>query len=358
MSAPVGMPRVRISVRTAAIVIGSLALTILALRALQSSERAIGWIVFAASLALVLDPMVGVVQRWMPRALAVVVVLLVVGGATGVAVYGLVDDVTSQTTRLQRDLPRLAHDVETRSRFRDSLREFELTKRTRQFVKSIPDAIRGGTPAEAVRSAADRGAGMLATLILLLFFLAYGRRGLATSLAQLDDEEQRQHWRRLTVRTYRRSSRYALGMVALSVVTGVVVYGIAVALDIPDPAALGVWAGLWNLVPLFGLLVGGLPLVALAASTQSPLTGVLVFVLLVGFHAVKAVFGRFRLERSTVRVGPFLTAFAAIVGLELYGLGGALVWVLGMTVLLAFADVEGELRTGTGTEGIEGVTRS
>ena len=116
--------------------------------------------------------------------------------------------------------------------------------------------------------------------------------------------------------------------------------------DIPGPAALAVWAGLWNLVPLFGVLVGSLPVVVLA-STQSPEEGVLVMALLLAFHAVKAVTGRYRLERSTLRIGPFLTTFAAVIGLELYGLGGALVWVMGVTVLLAFSDAEGELRTGS-----------
>jgi predicted PurR-regulated permease PerM len=346
MNAPTGMPRVRISLRSAGAIVGALALTVFALRTLQSSERVIGWILFAATLAIVLDPMVRVAQRWMPRALAVLLVLIVVGGATGLAASGLVDDVTTQTTSLQRDLPRRAADLEQGSRFRESLREFELTKRTREFVKSIPDALRGGTPTEAVRSAADRGAGLLATLILTIFFLAYGRRGLATSLAQIPDPARRDHWRRLALGTYRRSSRYAIGMVGLSVITGVAVFAVASALDIPSPAALAMWAGLWNLIPLFGALVGSLPVVVLA-TTHSPEEGVLVVVLLLAFHVAKALVGRFRLERSTLHVGPFLTAFAAVIGLELYGLGGALVWLMGMTVLLAFGDVEGELRTGS-----------
>jgi predicted PurR-regulated permease PerM len=346
MNAPAGMPRVRISLPAAATVVGALALTVFALRTLRSSERVIGWIIFAATLAIVLDPMVRVVQRWVPRALAVLLVLLVVGGATGIAAYGLVDDVTTQTTRLQRDLPERARDLEQGSRFRESFQEFELTKRTRELVKSIPDVLRGGTPTEAVRSAADRSAGLLATLILTIFFLAYGRRGFATTLAQIPDPERRDHWRRLALGTYRRSSRYALGMVGLSVITGIAVFAVANVLDIPGPAALAVWAGLWNLIPLFGVLVGSLPVVVLA-STHSPEEGMLVVVLLLAFHAGKALIGRNRLEHSTLRVGPFLTAFAAVIGLELYGLGGALVWVMGMTVLLAFGDVEGGLRTGS-----------
>jgi predicted PurR-regulated permease PerM len=346
MNPPAGMPRVRISLRSAGAIVGSLALTMFALRTLRSSERVIGWILFAATLAILLDPLVRVVQRRMPRAVAVLLVLAVVGGAAGVAVYGIVDDVTTQTTRLQRDLPRRAHDLEVGSRFRESFKEFELTKRTREFVKSIPDALRGGTPTEAVRSAADRGAGLLATLILMIFFLAYGRRGFATSLAQIRDPNRREHSRRLALGTYRRSSRYALGMVGLSVVTGAVVFALASVFDIPGPAALAVWAGLWNLIPLLGVLVGSLPVVVLA-STHSPEEGLLVAVILIAFHVFKALTGRSRLEQATLRVGPFLTAFSAVIGLELYGLGGALVWVMATTVLLAFSDVEGELRTGS-----------
>ena len=207
MNGPAGIPHVRISLRAAGAIVGALALTMFALHALRSSERVIGWILFAATLAVVLDPMVRVMQRWMPRAVAVLLVLVVVGGATGIAVYGLVDDVTTQTNHLQRVLPERAHDLEVGSRFRESLKEFELTERTREFVRSIPDALRGGTPTEAVRSAADRGAAMLATVILMIFFLAYGRRGFATSLAQIHDPDRREHWCRLALGTYRRSSR-------------------------------------------------------------------------------------------------------------------------------------------------------
>ena len=44
------------------------------------------------------------------------------------------------------------------------------------------------------------------------------------------------------------------------------------------------------------------------------------------------------LERRSVRVGPFLTLSAAFVGLELYGIGGALFGAIAITVAAAVAD--------------------
>ena len=43
-------------------------------------------------------------------------------------------------------------------------------------------------------------------------------------------------------------------------------------------------------------------------------------------------------ERQTVEVGSFLIVFAAFGGLELYGLTGALLGVLGVIVLVAILD--------------------
>lgn len=43
-------------------------------------------------------------------------------------------------------------------------------------------------------------------------------------------------------------------------------------------------------------------------------------------------------ERHSVRVGPFLTVVAGFAGLELYGIGGALVAVLAATMAVAVVD--------------------
>jgi predicted PurR-regulated permease PerM len=43
-------------------------------------------------------------------------------------------------------------------------------------------------------------------------------------------------------------------------------------------------------------------------------------------------------ERRTIRLGPFLTVAGGFAGLELYGIGGAIMTLLGLSVLVAAAD--------------------
>ena len=45
-----------------------------------------------------------------------------------------------------------------------------------------------------------------------------------------------------------------------------------------------------------------------------------------------------RTEKHTLKVGPFLTVAAGFAGLELYGLGGALLVVLIVVLVVAVAD--------------------
>ena len=121
-----------------------------------------------------------------------------------------------------------------------------------------------------------------------------------------------------------------------AVIGGVLAYVIARAAGVPGPAALGVWAGLWTLLPVAGVFVGSLPIVVFAGAS-SVTRAVVVALLFVAIGIAEYVLNGF-VERETVEVGSFLIVLAAFGGLELYGLTGALIGVLGVVVLVAILD--------------------
>jgi len=84
-------------------------------------------------------------------------------------------------------------------------------------------------------------------------------------------------------------------------------------------------------VPLAGTLVGALPLVVLAAASsgQRALAVIAVFV---AYQIIENLFVQRSVERLTVRVGPFITLAAGLVGLELSGIAGALLATLAGTI--------------------------
>ena len=110
------------------------------------------------------------------------------------------------------------------------------------------------------------------------------------------------------------------------VVEGLLVYLIARRADVPGPAALAVWVALWSLIPVVGLYIGAVPIVAFAGA-GSTTTAAFVALAFVVMGATEWFVFR-RIERRVLRVGSFLTALALFTGLELYGFTGALLLLL------------------------------
>jgi predicted PurR-regulated permease PerM len=84
-------------------------------------------------------------------------------------------------------------------------------------------------------------------------------------------------------------------------------------------------------------VIGTAPIVILAAF-RSPATALALALAFAAYEVVEGGVLRPRLERRTMRLGRFLTVLGAFGGLELYGLGGALLAVLALAGLIALAD--------------------
>src|SRR5688500_5960939 len=100
--------RIRVSFRSALVMVGALFLSILLLAMLASSQRVLGWMAMAAALAGLLYPILGWLDARLPRAVAVLIVLVGLVGGSGLVVYLLVDDISAQTERLQEIAPERA----------------------------------------------------------------------------------------------------------------------------------------------------------------------------------------------------------------------------------------------------------
>jgi predicted PurR-regulated permease PerM len=329
----VGAARVRVSVRSALAVMFLLALTVLMLEIARDSERVISWVLVAAALAGLVYPVVEFGSHWLPRGLVVLFVVLLGLGAVGFVGYRLVNDVTQETHSLQRLAPRRAAQLEKNS---DLLRQLQFRKRVQGFVDDIPKRLTGGSTAKVLESAATGGVAFLAGLILTIFFLIYGPRIFRGGMDQIGDPIRRRRVERVLTRGAHRGLEYARIKVLEAIIEGLIAYAVARAAGVPGPAALGVWVGLWTLLPVAGVLVGATPIV-LFAGASSLTRAVVVALVFVAIGIAEFVLSA-AVEREVLHVGSFLIVFAAFSGLELDGLTGALVAILGVVVLAAIFD--------------------
>lgn len=325
------------SPKSAVILVAMLGATLALMRLIQSSQRVIGWILTAAAVAALLHPVVSLFQRRMPRGIAVALVVLLTGALGGFVVYGTVNSVVRETRKLERAIPKRAAELERSKRFGKAAREFRLEARTRRFVHEVPARLRGGTPTDALRSAATRGVAFLATGVLSIFFLLHGPRLVRAGINQINDIGRRMRAEALAVATYRRGFGYARGSMAIAVVAGTLAYIVSRAASVPGPAPLAIWVGLWDVVPIIGTFVGALPIVLLAG-VRSTTTAVVVAIVFIAFQVGEYQLMQRPLERRTIKLGPFLTVVGALIGLELYGLGGALMTLLFASLGVALLD--------------------
>jgi predicted PurR-regulated permease PerM len=297
----------------------------------------IGWILAAVVLAGIFHPLVDLLDRHVPRALALALVLFgSIALVAGIA-YVVVDEVSGQVRELQRAVPEAARDLEQSARFGEMAREAELADRAEQFVDELPERLRGGNTADALRSAATRGVAFLATTVLTIFSLIHGPRLLDAAVRQLPMRRQATA-RRVGRSVYRRSWAYVVGSVGMAAAAGALTFACAYFLDLPGKAPLALWAAMFDLVPLVGLLIGAFPVIMLAATTSSWEATAVAAMVLVGWQVFEAVRLQRSVERRSVHLGPFVTLAVALIGLELYGIGGVFVSLVAATVVAVALD--------------------
>ena len=120
-------------------------------------------------------------------------------------------------------------------------------------------------------------------------------------------------------------------------------FAIARAAGVPGAAALAVWVGLWSFLPVAGVLIGALPIIVFAGAhtlDRALVVAACFVVILICDWWVNRW-----LERRTVYVGSFAIVLAAFGGLELYGLNGALLFVLGAVLLVSIISEIGPERS-------------
>jgi predicted PurR-regulated permease PerM len=289
--------------------------------------------------ALLVDPVVGLLERFLPRWLSIIVVLIgVVATVVGVVV-ALTNELLDSLLDLEEAAPDAARGLEERF---DWAADVGVAERVERIVREIRTGVSDATLDRAVSIVPT----YLVTGILMLFLLGWGPRYIAGLLGQFDDEERRERWRAVIERTTRRGRTYLLCTIAHAVATGIFFGLLCWLLDLPAPLGLGLAMAAMAPIPLIGMLVGGIPAVLLAFGDQSWGTAITVLLVVIGLQVVEAGMVRPWVDARTLRLGPTVPIMAGLLGFELYGAGGAAyaiaLSVLGLAALDAVGWVQGD----------------
>ncbi|MFI5005327.1 MAG: AI-2E family transporter [Solirubrobacterales bacterium] len=319
----------------------------LALLALWALARAAGKVlllfVVAALIALILNPAVAFLQRSrFPRGLAVLAVYLAFFlTLTGIG-FLLANPIVHQVQSFAHNLPKLVNEANASiASFQGWLNRHgihvKLIKQGKTALQTVQDKV-----AKSAGSLASFGGGLLSEtasaifdlvliFVLSVYMLLYGERiGQLVRRAMPDgDGTPADDYPTLTQHAV---SRYVGGQLLFSFVmgasTGIALYIFGVLGIFPDgqkyAVAFAMFYGVMELIPYIGPILGAVPPVLLALLTN-PVSALWVALLFVGLQQLEGHVVAPQIFGHTLRINPLLVIFALLLGLQLYGVVGALV---------------------------------
>ena len=302
-----------------------------------AAHRTIGWVVACSVVALLIDPLVDFVDRLLPRWIAVIVVLLGVLTVVATVTVGLDQRPARVARRAHHQRPAAAKELEQQHDCWPS----STPARGSRTSSTTSTTASARTPCRRPPRPRRR---YLVTSILMLFLLAYGRRYFEGFVDQFPERRQRRH---AHGRPRRRAARPAVPAGRARPVRrqrGHRRVGVLGARASRPPSASGFAVGVFTLLPLIGVLVGGIPALLLGFGLEGWQDGLIVLLVLIALQTIEAAVIRPIVDARTVRVGPTIPIVVALLGFELYGVGGALYGIALAVIGLAALDAVGRLR--------------
>lgn len=326
----------RVTALTVVGMAGGVALVLLFGWTVMRAQRVLGWALVAALLAALVWPLRNLLDRHLPKVLATILSIVALVAAPAALMVMAFRDLSQQFDHLRAALLEASQNVEEGGRFSDLAQRFHLTEQVQRLLDTV-DPTGGG-----VGQATSLASALVVVIVLTIFLVADNGQIVRNALRQMPDDMRRLRIAGVLAFAYRRWSRYQLAVLGKAVVVGVVVYAGARQADLPATTVTALVAAAASTVPSVGVVVGGLPVVLLAAGFRNPWPSGVVALLLVVLLQVAdhLVMARFIQPRSTT-FGPVVPVVLALVVGQEFGLGAAVCSVAVATFVMAVIEAIG-----------------
>ena len=302
-----------------------IALVVFTLWAAGFVIRTILVIVIAALLAYALAPGVRLLNRFMPRVLAILIIYLVVLGGISMLLYFVINTTILQISALVKNLQTLLTATGSQpsplvaflSRF--GISQSQISGFGQQVISQAEGFVGGVVP--LLTGIFDAALDIIIVAVLSVYLLIDGARlkGWIEHHAPLTLRD-RTHFAMSTLE--RVVGGYIRGQLTLSLLIGVLV-GIGMTIfRLPYAVLLGVLAFVLEFIPVLGTLTSGLICVLIALTNGWLVAlGVLIYFVLV--HIFEGDIVGPRIVGKAVGLHPAISLVALIAGAELFGVWGA-----------------------------------
>ena len=220
-----------------------------------------------------------------------------------------------------------------------------------------------GTSSGAFKTASVLFGGLLSfiLIVVLSFYLAVQEEGISDFLRIVAPVKHHDYIINLWRRSQSKIGYWLQGQIILGIVVGVLVYLVLMIVGIPNALVLAVFAGLFEIIPVFGPIISSVPAILIAFAERGVGTGLLLVGLYIIIYQFESQLFYPLVVKKIVGISPIVVILALVIGAKLAGLLGALIAVPLSAVLMEYIhdiekykkqEVAERMTTGKGAEGV------
>ena len=286
----------------------------------------------AAVLAYALTPAVKLLDRWVPRSLAVIIVYVLALSALGALAYVVFSTAVSQVTSFAQNLPDLLKpsSQQNPSGIEQLLRPLgvsdDLFNQTRQQVIDWATSNAGQIYNQAVpilTGVASAIVDLILVIVLSIYLVIDGPRAIGW-LRRSAPAHQRTRTLFFLDTLGHTVGGYIRGELLMAVLIGVLVGGGMAVFGLPYALLLGVLAAIFEFVPILGTLASGATCVLIALPTRGWVIALLVLGYFILVHILEGDIIGPRIIGRALGLHPVIAIVALVAGTEIFGIWGAI----------------------------------
>jgi predicted PurR-regulated permease PerM len=317
----------RVPIRTIAATIGMVLLTAVVLLLGWEVRRVLTWIVVAALLAIILGPLVDIVQRrlHLRRVLATLLVFLVALVALAGILTVFIRPLASEGPQFIDRVPGYVQQARTgRGPVGRLVQRYNLDEYVqRNQARLRESANRLTTPALGVLRSIFSTVVALVTIFVLTFLMVLqGPKLLASWIAALPERRQ-ERVRRVAADCTKAVTGYMTGNLLISVIAGAATYIVLWIMGVPYKGVVALFVGFADLIPLVGATLGAVIAIAVAALHSLP-AAIVVLVFFIVYQQLENHVLQPVIMARTVELSALTVLVSILIGIELFGFLGAL----------------------------------
>jgi predicted PurR-regulated permease PerM len=316
-----------VPIKTILVSIGLVLASLLTLYVAYLLSHILALLVVAAFFAIVLTPPVDFVRRTIrvSKGLATAIVFISLLGLIVALLYMFIRPLVDQTQHFIDNFPEYVSDAKAgRGPVGDLVTRYELDQRIEENRDRLEDALRNSGD-DAVKWAQKIFAGILSfvtVLVLAVLMILYGPDLLAGGLATLSPP-RRARVKAVATDCARALTGYVMGNLLISAVAGTVTFVALLIFGVPFAGVLALFVAFTDLIPLIGATLGAIPtiFVAFLHSTTAGIGMLIVYIVYQQFenHVLQVA-----IMSKTVHINQLVVLVSVLIGVELFGLLGAL----------------------------------